>query len=161
MSNIEFEIMPLPSLVPMRFRLGHFWTLPWAVTSPRDTRQELRSLARFLPEFARTMDQERTPRDYAGLYPVHERKNTRSPMATAYKTWSNFSNQPDNEMSLIFLRDKRVNKIHEQAWKFLVGWNFHPRLHILPTVAHRPYGWQFSCKLYKSVLSTSKLYFLF
>ena len=36
-------------------------------------------------------------------------------MATAYKTWSNFSNQPDNEMSLIFLRDKRVNKIHEQA----------------------------------------------
>ena len=36
-------------------------------------------------------------------------------MTTAYKTWSNFSNQPDSEMSLIFLRDKRVNKTHEQA----------------------------------------------
>ena len=36
-------------------------------------------------------------------------------MATAYKTGFNFSNQPDNEMSLIFLRDKRVNKTHEQA----------------------------------------------
>ena len=27
------------SLVPRRFRLGHSWTLPWAVTSPRDTRR--------------------------------------------------------------------------------------------------------------------------
>ena len=87
-------------------------------------------------------------------------------MATAYKTWSNSSNQPDNEMSLIFLRDKRVNKTHEQAWKFLAG-IFHARLHILPTVAHLPYGWQFSCKLYKSVfvyfyalLSPLKIHFL-
>ena len=37
--------MKNPSLVPTRFRLGHSWTLPWAVTSP---------------------DQERTPRDWAG-----------------------------------------------------------------------------------------------
>ena len=29
------------SLVPRRFRLGHSWTLPWAVTSPRDTRLAL------------------------------------------------------------------------------------------------------------------------
>ena len=28
------------SLVRRRFRLGHSWTLPWAVTSPRDTRRE-------------------------------------------------------------------------------------------------------------------------
>ena len=27
------------SLVPRRSRLGQSWTLPWAVTSPRDTRQ--------------------------------------------------------------------------------------------------------------------------
>ena len=37
--------MKNPSLVPTRFRLGHSWTLPWAVTSP---------------------DQERTPGDWAG-----------------------------------------------------------------------------------------------
>ena len=34
--------MKNPSVVPRRFRLGHSWTLPWAVTSP---------------------DQDRTPRD--------------------------------------------------------------------------------------------------
>ena len=28
------------SLVPRRSRLGQSWTLPWAVTSPRDTRRE-------------------------------------------------------------------------------------------------------------------------
>ena len=39
------------------------WTLPWAVTSPRDTRQERRSLARSFPDFARTTGQERTTRD--------------------------------------------------------------------------------------------------
>ena len=80
-------------------------------------------------------------------------------MATAYKTWSNSSNQPDNEMSLIFLRDKRVNKIHEQARKFLAG-IFHARLHILPTVAHLPYGWQFHANSTNQYLSTSTLYFL-
>ena len=36
--------------------LGHSWILPWDVTSPRDT----------LPDFARTTDQERMPRDQAG-----------------------------------------------------------------------------------------------
>ena len=30
----------LTSLVPRRSRLGQSWTLPWAVTSPRDTRRE-------------------------------------------------------------------------------------------------------------------------
>ena len=49
------------SLVPRHSRLGQSWTLPWAVTSTRDTRQE--PLARSLPDFARTTDQERTPRD--------------------------------------------------------------------------------------------------
>ena len=62
--------MKNPSLVPRRFWIGHSWTLPWAVTSPRDTRRELKpitgSLARSLPHFARTKDQERTPKDKAG-----------------------------------------------------------------------------------------------
>ena len=44
------------SLVPRRSRFGHSWTLPWAVTS-----REI--LARSLPDFARTTDQDRTPRD--------------------------------------------------------------------------------------------------
>ena len=35
------------SLVPRRFRLGHSWTLPWAVTSQRDTRRvRLANIAR-------------------------------------------------------------------------------------------------------------------
>ena len=46
-------------LVPRRSRLGQSWTLPWAVTSPRDAR----SLARSFPDFTRTTGQERTPRD--------------------------------------------------------------------------------------------------
>ena len=40
---------------PRCFRLGHSWTLPWAVTSPRDIRWE-RSVARSLPDFARITD---------------------------------------------------------------------------------------------------------
>ena len=32
--------MIICSLVPRRSRLGQSWTLPWAVTSPRDTRRE-------------------------------------------------------------------------------------------------------------------------
>ena len=59
-----------PSPVPRRFWIGHSWTLPWAVTSPRDTRRELKpitgSLARSLSHFARTKDQERPPKDKAG-----------------------------------------------------------------------------------------------
>ena len=48
---------PKTSLVPRRSRLGQSWTLPWAVTSPRDT----------FSDFARTTGQERTARDYADL----------------------------------------------------------------------------------------------
>ena len=115
MSNIEFEIMPLPSLVPMRFRLGHSWTLPWAVTSPRDTRQALRSLARFLPDFARTMDQERTPSDKAGLYPVHglsllklglilvTSQTTRCPsLFWGIKEWTKYMNRHENSLWKFF-----------------------------------------------------------
>ena len=36
--------MKNPSLVPGRFWIGHSWTLPWAVTSPRDTRRELKPI---------------------------------------------------------------------------------------------------------------------
>ena len=51
------------SLVPRPSRLGQSWTLPGAVTSPRDTRREIRNLARSFPDFARTTGQEGTPRD--------------------------------------------------------------------------------------------------
>ena len=54
--NIRFSaLFAAGSLVPRRFRLGHSWTLPWAVTSPRDIHWE-RSVARSLPEFARITD---------------------------------------------------------------------------------------------------------
>ena len=54
--NIRFSaLFAAGSLVPRRFRLGHSWTLPWAVTSPRDIRWE-RSVARSLPDFARITD---------------------------------------------------------------------------------------------------------
>ena len=38
--GIRFAIFIRHSLVPRRSLLGQSWTLPWAVTSPRDTRRE-------------------------------------------------------------------------------------------------------------------------
>ena len=40
--NVQFSPIQTTSLVPKRSRLGQSWTLPWAVTSPRDTRQTSR-----------------------------------------------------------------------------------------------------------------------
>ena len=39
-SSSSSPVILRTSLVPRRFRLGQSWTLPWAVTSPRDTRRE-------------------------------------------------------------------------------------------------------------------------
>ena len=39
-ANYLPTLLPNISLVPRRSRLGQSWTLPWAVTSPRDTRRE-------------------------------------------------------------------------------------------------------------------------
>ena len=63
-TGLKNAIRDTLSLVPRRSLLGQSWTLPWAVTSLRDTR---RSLARSSPDFARTTGQERTPRDYCRL----------------------------------------------------------------------------------------------
>ena len=52
----------LGSLVPRRFRLGHSWTLPWAVTSPRDTHRE-RVLS---PALSQTSRGERIKREGLG-----------------------------------------------------------------------------------------------
>ena len=38
--GIRFAIFIRHSLVPRRSLFGQSWTLPWAVTSPRDTRRE-------------------------------------------------------------------------------------------------------------------------
>ena len=52
----------LGSLVPRRFRLGHSWTLPWVVTSPRDTHRE-RVLS---PALSQTSSGERIKREGLG-----------------------------------------------------------------------------------------------
>ena len=56
------------SLVPRRSRCGQSWTLPWAVTSPRDNRAENAFSRPLFPDFARTTGQERTPRDQAVVF---------------------------------------------------------------------------------------------
>ena len=55
----------LGSLVPRRFRLGHSWTLPWAVTSPRDTRGEGRERV-LSPSLSQTSRGERIKREGLG-----------------------------------------------------------------------------------------------
>ena len=51
--NVRFTISWVLSLVPRRFRLGHSWTLPWAVTSPTDIRRELPRMPFSRPLFPR------------------------------------------------------------------------------------------------------------
>ena len=57
-SNSSFNFMTSISLVPRRSRLGQSWTLPWAVTSPRDTRRS--------PALSQTSHGQRVKRERLG-----------------------------------------------------------------------------------------------
>ena len=52
------------SLVPRRFRLGHSWTLPWAVTWPRDTRRKRNGV--LAPALSQTSRGQRIKRERLG-----------------------------------------------------------------------------------------------
>ena len=52
------------SLVPRRFRLGHSWTLPWTVMSPRDTRRKRNGV--LAPALSQTSRGQRIKRERLG-----------------------------------------------------------------------------------------------